>query len=1238
VPKRSAFLLVWWLWLAPAWCLAQVNGPLSNRRCQWLRPQFTPDSAGGYRATLRPDTLSLLPDSTRLLRACAGGRPLSLVCELSHQPIDNTLIIKWLVAPLPDSVEICYRVLPHAFAQKIFNRDQAKYDSGGYHNPEVNTVVTAGNDPAGPPALGQRAELFKAEGLQKSGSLTRGLSFGNRQDVFVQSALNLQMEGKITEDLHLTAVLTDQNIPFQPEGNTQQLQQFDRVFIKLTHPVVNLSAGDVVLQNPSLANGRPQSQFLRFYKNVLGAVLETTPRRPAADSSQRSQKLALGQTRVGLAAAKGRFFSQVVPVQEGVLGPYRLRGPEGDRFIIILANSERVYLDNRLLTRGFNYDYVIDYNTAEITFTNRVVVTRFSRVRVDMEYNVQNYPRSILTASHYQPLGRFTVFGQFYRERDNPNNPLLANLDTAGRRLLARVGDSVQNALAPAIQPAEWNVNRVLYTARDTVADGRTYRAYVRARGPQEPNLFSLTFSEVGPGRGDYLPGSPTANGREYLWVAPRNGVSQGNYAPVRLLPAPNQRQMAVLGASFQLSKAEHLFGEMAFSQFDPNLYATLGNADNAGQALKFGYTNTGKPLNIKVLPNWQWLAHLDYERDNANFRPVDRFRDIEFDRDWSLDFQNGALDLQLNTSPGQGETVAGAPLSSGRVSAVADQLVNAGAGLRKNAAEFVSLRHIRRQRGAEANGYQQTADLGARWGRWHLLVNFFTMRNRFTRQGEAYRSTWDRLRTELSYRGQHLVPGYVYATDRNVISRVRPGATDSVAATAMHFAEHRFYLKNGDSSRWQFGADFSFRQDELPVEGRLRRTNQANTLNVTASRQTKTQYFSLIATYRNLATLAGAAGLPSPGLRQPGNDETITGRLDWNAQFWRGAVRSELTLQNGSGRELRREFTYLPVNPGQGTHTWRDDNADGLQQLNEFYLAINPDERNFIKVFTPTDQYINAFTNALSYRLNAGFPKDWAKRGGLRTWLLRLSNVSSWTINKRLTDRRLLPRFLPWAPATDSLLLGEQNVLRSAFFYNRTNPKFGLEISLFRSEQKQLLTNGFEGRQQRDFQASLRYNLGPALNARLAAVADERGSRSDFLANRNYLVTSRQVRPELAWQPSPNFRLAGIYEWKNKQNLTGEERAVFHEASLDLRWAKESQRTVNLRLRLANIAFAGAANTPVGYEMLEALQNGRNYTWTANWQQRLSNGLQLTFQYEGRSSPGQTIVHIGRAQVTALF
>ena len=83
----------------------------------------------------------------------------------------------------------------------------------------------------------------------------------------MNSALNLQLEGQLAETIHLTAAISDQNVPFQPEGNTQQLQQFDRIFLTLTNPIWNLTAGDVVLRN------KPD-YFLRYYKNIQGAAAE----------------------------------------------------------------------------------------------------------------------------------------------------------------------------------------------------------------------------------------------------------------------------------------------------------------------------------------------------------------------------------------------------------------------------------------------------------------------------------------------------------------------------------------------------------------------------------------------------------------------------------------------------------------------------------------------------------------------------------------------------------------------------------------------------------------------------------------------------------------------------------------------------------------------------------------------------------------------------------------------------
>ncbi|MDF2456085.1 MAG: hypothetical protein K0R51_2078, partial [Cytophagaceae bacterium] len=182
--------------LSPRILYAQIN----NVRCKWVKVQGTSD--------LQLDTSTVLPSS---ISVTGGGDSL----RLTYDP--NTGKASWSGNSAADSVLVCYRVLSSDLSSRYYKRSLKQYDTLGYFrdDPYYNRQFQ-----------GRKEELFSSPGINKTGTISRGISVGNNQSVFVNSVLNLQLEGKLTDDVSIIASISDQNIPFQPEGNTQQLQQF----------------------------------------------------------------------------------------------------------------------------------------------------------------------------------------------------------------------------------------------------------------------------------------------------------------------------------------------------------------------------------------------------------------------------------------------------------------------------------------------------------------------------------------------------------------------------------------------------------------------------------------------------------------------------------------------------------------------------------------------------------------------------------------------------------------------------------------------------------------------------------------------------------------------------------------------------------------------------------------------------------------------------------------------------
>src|SRR4029077_7792438 len=117
---------------------------------------------------------------------------------------------------------------------------------------------------------GGQENLFQNDGLSKNGNISRGISFGNSQDVVVNSNLNLQVSGKLTPEIDMVMAATDNNIPFQADGTTAQLQEFDKVYIQLNNYNTKMIVGDYQLSRPQ------NSYFMNFYKRAQGFYLDNT--------------------------------------------------------------------------------------------------------------------------------------------------------------------------------------------------------------------------------------------------------------------------------------------------------------------------------------------------------------------------------------------------------------------------------------------------------------------------------------------------------------------------------------------------------------------------------------------------------------------------------------------------------------------------------------------------------------------------------------------------------------------------------------------------------------------------------------------------------------------------------------------------------------------------------------------------------------------------------------------------
>jgi hypothetical protein len=1076
----------------------------------------------------------------------------------------GSAVVEFSGTAAPDSVGICYHRLPKSLLQPYSRRSIRSYDSVPYRvTPPANPFNVA------------RESLLPSSGFEKSGSVSREISFGNHRNMAPMSSLNFQMEGKLGPDLRLRATITDRQMPYQPEGNTQNLQGLDNIFIELSGSKFTLVGGDVLAQRSTQIPG-----FLRYSRNIQGLTL-------TVGGTQ-------GRTFFSAGAMKGRFTSTILEVVDGTLGPYRITAPQSEGFVTILANSERVYLDGQLLHRGFNADYVIDYNLGEIQFTSRILITRYSRVRVEYEYTNLAYPRSLLSIGHERKGKRGTVAVEYYHESDSPNRSFYSDLTLSPT--VASTGSVDAHLVMPKADSTGFRSGTIQYKKEKRVlGDGSEVTVWKYSVNPDSAH-YSVRFSFVGQGRGNYIEAGVVAFGKIYAWVEPDAAGPRGSYEPGISVPPPSRKQMITLNGSLKAGEYESLSTELASSSTDTDLLT--GNAAR-GAAYKLSLSTAGRALPI---PGWRLMAGANAEVISASFAPVDRYRDVEFDRDWSV-------------TPVQSSAPSQEGLFQAHISAV-DSIGNL-------LGYTLGVRHRKGYRGV-----QQSGKLVMRHDKWALMSDLFLLDAEST--GEV--STWRKWTASVRREGRGIAPGYSFRTERNVARS--PELPDTVISSAGYFTEHLAFVNIDRSEKGFVRLSQAFRTDFIPLDGTMTPFTRSSTTQASSAWTSGSQRVDLAVNVRDIEYLTTVDA----------SDQDVSGRADWRGSFAKNAVRTEVAYSAGSGRELKKNYGFVPVPVGQGTHTWRDNNANGLAELDEFFEAINPDERSHIRMLLPTPEYVPAFSSLISARLTADMPRAWRSATGFRKLASLLSFAANLNRDARTSSQEFYHRLTGgWGTVARSHLIGGKQQFRSALYINRASPKYGAELSYADHLTQRTTTLGWESTGQSGWWGMARVALASRTVLKLSGGQGTRSSGSDYLQGRSYRYTLRSLKPELIWTPLASLRLSGYWQtqYKGEKPEPAEHpgsQAKQSEAGLEARWFQGDSGSLQAEVRSSYIDFTGVEQSALGYDLLGGLRPGRNFVCTVNWTRKLVNGLQLQLSYDGRKSPGMEVVHLGRVSVSALF
>lgn len=1014
--------------------------------------------------------------------------------------------------------------------------------------------------------------------LRQSGSLSRGIIIGSNQDFSLESGLNFELSGEITENIYLNASLTDQSIPIQPDGTTQNLREFDRVYIQLKAPQASVEMGDVDVR-------LQQSTFARYSRRLQGA-----------SGSYNSD---YGDYSGAASSVRGTYKSMNFNGQDGFQGPYRLTGKNNQEFVVILAGTERVYVNGREVQRGAENDYIIDYGLGEVTFTNNLLIKDETRINVEYEYIDRDFNRTVVAAEAHELLfgDRFEIGATVIRQADGDDLLSQQTLTQDDIDLLRDAGDNLNDAVVGGARIAteEERDRFVLYAKIDTMINGESQTIYRHIPG-DENSKYRVQFTKVGEENGSYERVSGQVNGLLYEYA----GEGRGSYSPFRQLPAPQKQQMVALQSRYKIAPIAEVYGEWAFSDFDLNRYSILDNNDNTDMAYETGVDIRGAKTALGSLD-----ATISRRYAGKNFRYFERTRDVEFDRKWNINrtgqSRESINEASLSVSPSTSTKVGG------------------------------QIGYVERE---QYKGIRQASTFNTSEEGWFDLSytqDWVQSEDQIlSEKGSWFRQNGNLSREFIS--DQISITPFISVEQEKQLQKNLE--SDSLLQTSQSFYDigpgvqigyHSLTLEAGVAYRSEKGVTGNkdvLEDEATAIEQRYRIQYEPSSY-FNTSNEVRIRDKSYSKAFEQLGNNNRKGLLVKSVTNYAVKNEFIDGEIFYEA--------------NTQRRSLMQE-TFIEVGPEIGQYVWDDLNNDGVQQVDEFFREVSVNEGTFIRQYIPSDNLLPVID--LNVRLLNTFKPFTILK--FNNWMSDIILNSRVDISENTTTEMIRDVYLMRL----NTFRNDSTTLQGRFYWekeldllrgiSRTNLQLGI------SENRSLNQRSTESiSQYLQFRyLETEYDITDRFQFTFKTQSSENRSISNRLQNRNYNIQSLSLIPGMngtinrSWNASLEFSYAAKTDTYPSEKVEARVLKILSRHRTYL-WRKLQ---ANFYVEVRNTTIEGSSSAYGNFELTEGTGEGANLIWSVNTSYRASNLLRLNFNYDGRTVQNRPAIHTIKLVLSATF